>query len=277
MTTKVTPPAGQPPAPTGAFVWERVPWGQVLVCLPLAELARHGFTTRDLDPGRGAGSDAAWSAVAAWLGVPAAALWRLDQVHGCRALRVAEAAMAADAPLPSADAAITTRADVAVAVKAADCLPILLAHPAGAVAAVHAGWRGTAQGIARATVAQLAAAAGGAAGEIVAAIGPSIGPCCYEVGPEVRETFHVAGHAEGDLDRWFLPTESVRATHVLDMWKANRDQLVAAGVAAANVHVAGLCTATHADWLWSYRKQGPSAGRLLGVIRLAATPGGLSA
>jgi YfiH family protein len=239
----------------------------VLICPPLAELARHGFTARDLDPGRGAGSDAAWTAVAAWLGVSAAALWRLDQVHGCRALRVEAEAMPEGLPLESADAAITTRRDVAVAVKAADCVPILLAHPAGAVAAVHAGWRGTAQGIAGATVTQLAAAAGGAASGIVAAIGPSIGPCCYEVGPEVRETFHVAGHAETDLDRWFLPAESVRATHVLDMWGANRDQLVAAGVEPANVHVAGLCTATHSDWFWSYRRQGASAGRLLAVTR----------
>jgi YfiH family protein len=268
-----TPPASRPPEPAGAFAWERAPWGWLLTCPPLSALARHGFTSRDLDPGRGAEPDAAWQALAAWVEVPPASLWRLDQVHGCRALRVDTTAMPADAPLPSADAAITTRADVALAVKAADCVPILLAHPGGAVAAVHAGWRGTAQGIAGRTVADLAAAAGGSARDIVAAIGPSIGPCCYEVGPEVRETFHVAGFAEADLDRWFLPTqpsnESVRATHVLDMWRSNRDQLVAAGLDPANVHVAGLCTATHNDWFWSYRREGPNAGRLLAVIRRA--------
>jgi polyphenol oxidase len=275
MTTQVTPPAGRPPDAAGAFTWERAPWGWVLTCPPLARLARHGFTARDLDPGRGTGSDAAWAAVAAWLGVPAAALWRLDQVHGCRALRVDETDMPVGAPLPSADAAITTRTDVAVAVKAADCVPILLAHPAGAVAAVHAGWRGTAQGIAGATVAQLAAAAGGAAGEIVAAIGPSIGPCCYEVGPEVRDTFEAARFGEPVLDRWFAPIESTRATHRLDLWAANRDQLVAAGVAPANVHVAGLCTATHDDWFWSYRRQGPAAGRLLAVTRRLPLPASL--
>ena len=105
-------------------------------------------------------------------------------------------------------------------------------------------------------MADLAAAAGGSPRDIVAAIGPSIGPCCYEVGPEVRETFHVAGFAERDLDRWFLPAESPRATHVLDMWRSNRDQLIAAGLDPANVHVAGLCTATHNDWFWSYRREG---------------------
>jgi YfiH family protein len=267
MTTKVTSPDARPPHPAGPFVWERTPWGQVLSCPPLSVLARHAFTTRDFDPGRGVRTSAAWDSVAAWLGVPPAALWRLDQVHGCRALRVEAAAMALDAPLPAADAAITTRTDAALAVKAADCVPILMAHPAGAVAAVHAGWRGTAQRIAGATAAQLAELAGGATGDIVAAIGPAIGPCCYEVGPEVRETFHVAGFAETDLDRWFLPTESVRATHVLDMWRSNRDQLVAAGLDPANVHVAGLCTATHHDWFWSYRRDGANAGRMLGVIR----------
>jgi YfiH family protein len=145
-----------------------------------------------------------------------------------------------------------------------------MAHPRGAVAAVHAGWRGTAQGIAGRTVRALAAAAGGDTAAIVAAIGPSIGPCCYEVGPEVRETFHVAGVAESDLDRWFLPARSPRATHVLDMWRSNRDQLIAAGVAPANVHVAELCTATHADWFWSYRREGAKAGRMLGAIRRGA-------
>lgn len=267
MTTQITPALTRPPEPAAPFAWERVPWGWVLTCAPLARLGRHGFTGRDLAPGRGAEPDAAWTALAAWLDVPAASLWRLDQVHGCRALRVDASALPSGEPLPSADAAITTRTDVAVAVKAADCVPVLLAHPGGSVAAVHAGWRGTAQGIAGKAVADLAAAVGGSPRDIVAAIGPSIGPCCYEVGPEVRETFHVAGFAETDLDRWFLPAESPRATHVLDMWRCNRDQLVAAGVDPANVHIAELCTATHSDWLWSYRKMGASAGRMIAAIR----------
>ena len=183
MTTQVTPAASHPPDPAAPFAWERAPWGWVLTCAPLARLGRHGFTARDLDPGRGAGPDGAWASIAAWLDVPVASLWRLDQVHGCWALRVDASALPAGEALPSADAAITTRTDVAVAVKAADCVPILLAHPDGAVAAVHAGWRGTAQGIAGRTVTDLAAAAGGSTRDILAAIGPSIGPCCYEVGP----------------------------------------------------------------------------------------------
>ena len=269
MTTEITLAPSHPPEPAAPFAWERVPWGWGLGCAPLSRLGRHLFTGRDLDPGRGAATDAAWAGVASWLGVPASSLWRLDQVHGCRALHVAAPALAPGEALPPADAALTTRPDVAVAVKAADCVPILMAHPAGAVAAVHAGWRGTAQGIAGTAVADLAAAVGRSPRDIVAAIGPSIGPCCYEVGPEVRETFHAAGFAASDLDRWFLPAESLRATHVLDMWRASRDQLVAAGLDPANVHVAGLCTATHGDWFWSYRRHGANAGRMIAAIRRA--------
>ena len=253
--------------PAGAFAWERVPWGWVLTCPPLGVLARHAFTTRDLDPGRGTAADGAWTAVSAWIGVPVAGLWRLDQVHGCRAVRIDAAARPADAALEAGDAALTTRTDAALAVKVADCVPILMAHPAGAVAAVHAGWRGTASAIARHAAGELAAAVGGSAADIVAAIGPSIGPCCYEVGAEVRETFEAAHFDARDLHRWFAPIESPRATDVLDLWQANRDQLVAAGVGAANIHVAGLCTATHNDWFWSYRREGATAGRLLAVIR----------
>jgi YfiH family protein len=267
MATQITSPSSRPPDPAGAFAWHRAPFGWVLTCPPLDALARHGFTTRDLDPGRGTTVDAAWTAVAAWLGVRVEALWRLDQVHGCRAVRVDAAEMATEAPLEAADAAITTRVDAAVAVKAADCVPILMAHPAGAVAAVHAGWRGTASAIARRAAGELADAAGGSTAEIVAAIGPSIGPCCYEVGPEVRQTFERAPFEAADLHRWFAPIESPRASDTLDLWQANHDQLVAAGVAPANVHVAGLCTATHSDWLWSYRREGTQAGRMLAVIR----------
>ncbi|MFI5077331.1 MAG: laccase domain-containing protein, partial [Vicinamibacteria bacterium] len=124
-----TPPGARPPDPARPFAWEQAPWGWVLTCPPLAPLGRHGFTIRDLDPGRGVEADAAWVAVAAWLDVPLPSLWRLDQVHGCRAVQVDAATLPAGDPLPSADAAITTRTDVAVAVKAADCVPILMAHP----------------------------------------------------------------------------------------------------------------------------------------------------
>ena len=105
------------------------------------------------------------------------------------------------------------------------------------------------------------------------AVGALLGVAFLDLLPHIfhvaRNPERAAGFAEQDLDRWFLPAESPRATHVLDMWRSNRDQLVAAGLDPANVHVAGLCTATHNDWFWSYRREGARAGRMLGVIRRA--------
>jgi copper oxidase (laccase) domain-containing protein len=108
--------------------------------------------------------------------------------------------------------------------------------------------------------------------DIVAAIGPAIGVCCYEVGSELVDAFAKAGYGRSLVDRWFLaepPSRGVteRPKLYLDVTGANRDQLVLAGVPAASVHVAGLCTAMHLDVLTSYRVEKERAGRLAGAIR----------
>jgi polyphenol oxidase len=254
------------PEPTGAFVWRQAPWGPVLECLALAPIAHHLFTTRDLSPGVGVDPDAAWTALAFHLGLPPSSLHRLDQVHGCATL-VVESAARPDGN-PRADALVSDRADVALAVKAADCVPVLLADRDGrAVAAIHAGWRGAAQGIVMSTVAMLAARFAIDPAAIVAAIGPSIGACCYQVGPDVRAGFAAAPAplSADRIDRWFAPGAGDRLQ--LDLWQANRDQLEAAGVPASSIHVAGLCTACHVDRFFSFRREGKRAGRLLAVIR----------
>ena len=155
----------------------------------------------------------------------------------------------------------------------------------GAVAAVHAGWRGTAAGVATTTVAALSREFGGRPADIVAAIGPSIGPCCYEVGPELVDAFAAAGHGRHLIDRWFSTPREVRGSSVsgavpsrrrtdrpalrLDVAGANRDQLVLAGVPEEHVHMSGLCTAMHLEVLTSYRAEKEKAGRLLAAIRVA--------
>jgi YfiH family protein len=161
----------------------------------------------------------------------------------------------------------------AVAVRAADCVPLLLADArTGVVAAVHAGWRGTAAGAAVAAVQALGEQFGSRPSDLVAAIGPSIGPCCYEVGTELVDAFAAAGHARHLVDRWFTSApprrgSTARGTLRLDVAGANRDQLLLAGVEARNVHVSALCTAMHLDVLTSYRAEGEKAGRIAGVIR----------
>ncbi len=168
--------------------------GPVLQCGPLAAIAPHFFTTRVLRL-RGDSPEAAehWAAVASTIGVPPAQLRRMRQVHGCNTV-AADSQPPAHAP--EADGVMTDEKSVALVVQVADCVPLLMADPrTGAVAAVHAGWRGTAANIAAAAVRRLHQQYGCRPEDLVAAIGPCIGACCYQVGPEVREAFTSAASA----------------------------------------------------------------------------------
>lgn len=161
----------------------------------------------------------------------------------------------------SADAVFCLRKDppgLVPAVQVADCVPLLLADRRGrAVAAVHAGWRGTAAGIARRVV-QALGAHGIEPQELIAALGPSIGPCCYEVGEDVLAAVSAGTGAPPDL----LAPQGRR----LDLRLANRLQLQAAGLAPDRIHAAPWCTSCASELFYSYRRQGPRAGRLLACI-----------
>lgn len=249
------------PEPGRGFRWDDGPAGAVLRCAPLAEVARHGFTSRQLklrgDDGTG------WAKVAAVVACAADAVRRARQVHGATVHIVHDAVAPAESP--QADALVTAAPGVSVAVVTADCVPILLADPlSGSVGAVHAGWRGTAADVTGAAVRALTCEYGVEPSRLVAAIGPSIGACCYDVGEELRPAFASAGHPDRDLDAWFSRDAAGRSR--LDLWHANADLLVRAGVSRANVHVAGLCTKTHVEWFASYRADGPRAGRLAAII-----------
>jgi len=98
---------------------------------------------------------------------------------------------------------------------------------------------------------------------LIAAIGPSVGPEEYEVGESLIEAFLAAGHANADVDRWFI--RSPTKPH-LDLWSANRDQLIAAGLLPANIHLCGLSTVAHPDVFDSYRIAGERAGRMAALI-----------
>jgi len=175
---------------------------------------------------------------------------------------------------------VSNAAGVGIGVRSADCVPLLLADAVtGAVAAVHAGWRGTAAGAARAAVSALTREFGSRPADLVAAIGPSIGPCCYEVGPELVDAFAAAGHERHHIDRWFLALPPPRGSRALpslrlDLAAANRDQLILAGASPEHVHLCGLCTAMHLDVLTSYRAEREGAGRIMGVIVSTAVSNG---
>lgn len=256
------------PPVAAAFSWRSHAFGPVLTCEPLDRLASHFFTTRALPLSTADG----WSPVASAIGVQSVRLFRLSQVHGADVVRVGQ-----NDTMPSTlgegDALITDDSDAALAVRAADCAPILMAdRRTGAVAAAHAGWRGTAASVASAVVAAMADAFGTRASDLVVAIGPTIGSCCYEVGSELVDAFAGHGHARHLIDRWFLAPpprrgERGRPSLRLDIAGANRDQFVLAGVPERDIHVSGLCTAMHLDVLTSFRVEGERAGRMAGVIR----------
>ena len=112
-------------------------------------------------------------------------LARIHQVHGTDIVDAADTLAIRDSR-PRADGLITREAGQLLVITVADCAPVFIVHPeSGTLAAVHAGWRGTAGAIARRAAAAVAERAGVASSDLRAAIGPSIGPCCYEVGPEV--------------------------------------------------------------------------------------------
>jgi YfiH family protein len=161
---------------------------------------------------------------------------------------------------PEADIAVTNDPSVAVSVRAADCVPLVLAdRRTGAVAAVHAGWKGTAAGAAMIAVRSLTSRYGTRPADVIASVGPSIGPCCYEVGSELAH--HFSAHPEAAT--WFLPGVKPH----LDLWRATRDQLARAEVPADQIHVCALCTFDHPALFHSYRREGAHAGRLVAAIR----------
>jgi polyphenol oxidase len=151
------------------------------------------------------------------------------------------------------DALVTGEIGKCIGVRTADCVPILLVDSRNcAVAAVHAGWRGTAAGIVKHAVEKMNADFGTSAPDLYAAMGPCIRACCYEVGPEVAAHFNLTGRCN------------------LDLPDANRRQLETAGLAPEHIFDSGLCTACHAEQFFSYRREPENPGRMVAAIcRLA--------
>ena len=253
-----------------AFRWRREVWGDALASVPLERRAQHLFTTRQLQL-HTSDVEHAWQLAAESVDAKPQHLFRIKQVHG-RAVRVVcagDVTAQGIAARPEADAIVSNVPGVALAVQVADCVPMLVADRRQSVAAaIHAGWRGTAAGIAVETIATLQREFGSRPDDLIVACGPSIGTCCYEVGRELVDAFRAAGASDEQIGRWF--SEPVAGKLRLDLWQATHDQLVAAGVPAAQIQMSRLCTQTHADVFHSYRAAGPRAGRIIGIVRVPA-------
>jgi purine-nucleoside/S-methyl-5'-thioadenosine phosphorylase / adenosine deaminase len=191
------------------------------------------------------------------IGAPGWPILKLRQVHSGVVRDMEDTTAAGDAV--EGDAAVTSLRGALLGVQTADCAPILIADThARCVAAIHAGWRGTAAGIAEATVDRLCMKSGVNPAELTAVIGPRIRSCCYEVGEEVVEAVDDPEATERRPE-WAKPH--------LDLGIANRDQLLTAGLSSERIEISSLCTSCRPDLFFSYRRDGTEkAGRLLAVI-----------
>jgi YfiH family protein len=198
---------------------------------------------------------------AADLGLPDLPLVRATQVHGNRVVVVADRPAAGEtADAGSCDALVTKRTGVGLVVQTADCVPLLLAGD-GAVAAVHAGWRGAAAGVVGAALEAFLPLAGDPA-SVRAWLGPSIGPCCYEVGPEVAGRFPEA---------FARPSKDGKS--FLDLAGVVREQLFQAGIPPGSSSAHDGCTRCGGERFASYRRDKEHAGRMIALVaRLADSP-----
>ena len=170
-----------------------------------------------------------------------ARLATLKQIHSSSCV----AARGRAGILGEGDALLENQPGSVVAVKTADCIPILLVDDRRrAVAAVHAGWRGTVAGIAGEAVAAMGRCFGTRARDLHAAVGPGIGKCCYQVGAEVAA--HFGGQGSGHID----------------LADANRRQLEEAGVTGRRIYASNLCTMCRAEEFYSFRRDQDAAGRM---------------
>jgi polyphenol oxidase len=194
-----------------------------------------------------------------------------------------------DSPLKdqlAGDGLITSTPGLLLAIQTADCLPIILVDPKRrAVGAFHAGWRGTVKRIAEKGVGEMQRWFGSRPSDLKAAIGPGIHGCCYEVGEEVREKFESQFSYAAKLFREAKESDPVREKYpllfltarapghgelpkkiFLDLVEANRQQLIAAGIAARNIEASPLCTHCRTDLLFSYRAEKAKTGRMMAVV-----------
>jgi YfiH family protein len=217
--------------------------------------------------------------VAAVTGSRLTPLVAVRQVHSNRSV-VLRAPFVGFGPeaIPEADGLISDQPGLLLAIQTADCVPVLVVdRMRRVVAGFHAGWRGTVEQIVELGVETMRAEFGSEPGDLAAAIGPGIGSCCYTVGDEVLDRFTKNFSYAPELfsQRAVRPDESVDGSNVsvglrvdlrVDLIEANRRQLLAAGLNADSISVAGGCTGCHPELFYSHRTSGGHAGRMMSVI-----------
>jgi len=216
---------------------------------------------------------------------PKTPLVALRQFHSNRIAHTVRTDAARSRPR-KADGQITDEPGFLLAIQTADCIPVLVAdRKRRAVAAFHAGWRGTLKRIVESGVGQMRLAFGSQPEDLIAAIGPGIGPCCYAVGEEVLSEFESQFSYARELFREVYDTDPVRKKYPMlfltqrapghspigpslhvDLVEANRRQLLTAGLKPRSIQVIGGCTQCHTDLFFSHRASHGHTGRMMAVI-----------
>lgn len=256
---------------------------------PLLEetgMVRHLFTTRQGGVSRGEfatmnlsftrGDDPAavlenYRRVAEALGAAPEDVVCTDQTHTANIRRVTAAdrgkGVTREKDYQNVDGLLTDEPGIVLAVFSADCVPILFADPARRViGAVHSGWRGTAGRIGGRMIERMVGEYGCKAEDIRAAIGPSICGDCYEVSKDVAEQF-AAGFGQA------VRSGRTEGKYQLDLWQANREILLSAGLSEEHIFVTDLCTRCNAEWLFSHRACGERRGNMGAFICLSEEGG----
>lgn len=242
----------------------------------------HGLTYRVPGMGKAEGNigysgerdqDDAWAMRRLWseaIGFDVERMVNVGQVHGTEVIRAyAEDAGRGAAPrtevIGRADALVTDAPNVFLSTMHADCQPILLVDPTRpAVAAVHAGWRGTVADIAGNAVRAMQREFGSDPADLIAYLGPAIGGCCNEVGDEVIDAWKAIAADMGPLVELAITKPGVK--HHFDVPRANSLLLQRAGLVPEHMEVSPICTKCEQDWWFSHRGHGAKAGRQVAFI-----------
>ncbi len=189
----------------------------------------------------------------------------LNQVHGADILVIKpQGSYFSSRAELDYDATITNRPGLAICIKTADCVPVFIVDKVRKViAAVHAGWRGTASGISAKVIRLMQKQYGSLPQHILAAIGPSIGKCCYEVDSVAAEAFAAL---KGKED--FLFPKTTKNKWIVDLPEANRRQLLDCGIPEQNIELSGYCTMCHQNIFFSHRGSGGLTGRQINFMMI---------
>lgn len=206
-----------------------------------------------------------WNRLAMAFAIPLENFLTLNQVHGDDIFVIKPYGdyLPADKTL-NYDAIVTTRQNLAICIKTADCVPVLIVDRAKKIiAVVHAGWKSTALGLTAKVIRLLQTKYGSGNQDILAAIGPAIDLCCFEVDKKAADAFVY----QKDYDTFLFPGEKPNKW-IVDLPEANRRQMIHCGIPEENIDVARLCTSCRQDLFFSHRGSGGITGRQVNFMMI---------